>query len=165
MSQEILKTEKAITLVKETFATELSRQLKLVKVSSPIAVLDGTGINDDLNGIERPVTFPVKSLKDMRAVVVHSLAKWKRLRLMQLGMEPDSGILTDMKALRPDEDFTALHSIYVDQWDWGAENFTGGQNARPVLRKPSKKYMPHSKIRKRWSICIILILSLFFLQI
>ncbi len=118
MKQEILKTEKAITLVKETFEGELSRQLKLVKVSSPIAVLDGTGINDDLNGIERPVSFPVKSMEDKRAVVVHSLAKWKRLRLKQLEMEPNSGIITDMRALRPDEDFTALHSIYVDQWDW-----------------------------------------------
>lgn len=118
MKTEILKTEEAITLVKETFAGELTRQLSLVKVSSPIAVLDGTGINDDLNGIERPVSFPVKALKDQRAVVVHSLAKWKRLRLKQLGMEPGSGILTDMRALRPDEDYTALHSIYVDQWDW-----------------------------------------------
>ncbi|MEN6618433.1 MAG: aspartate--ammonia ligase [Rikenellaceae bacterium] len=118
MKQEILKTEKAISLVKETFAGELSRQLSLVTVSSPIAVLDGTGINDDLNGIERPVFFPVKALKDKKAVVVHSLAKWKRLRLKQLEVEPNCGILTDMKALRPDEDFTALHSIYVDQWDW-----------------------------------------------
>ncbi len=118
MKTEILRTEEAISLVKETFAGELARELQLVKVSSPIAVLDGTGINDDLNGIERPVTFPVKALHDQRAVVVHSLAKWKRLRLMQLGIEPGYGILTDMRALRPDEDFTALHSIYVDQWDW-----------------------------------------------
>ncbi len=118
MKHEILKAEVAISLVKETFAKELSSQLSLVKVSSPIAVLDGTGINDDLNGIERPVSFPVKALDDKRAVVVHSLAKWKRLRLKQLDIEEGSGILTDMKALRPDEDFTALHSIYVDQWDW-----------------------------------------------
>ena len=118
MKKEILKTEEAISLVKETFAGELARQLRLVKVSSPIAVLDGTGINDDLNGVERPVTFPVKAIEDRKAVVVHSLAKWKRLRLRQLDIESGAGILTDMRALRPDEDYTALHSIYVDQWDW-----------------------------------------------
>jgi aspartate--ammonia ligase len=116
--QEMLKTEEAITLVKETFAKELSKQLHLVKVSAPIAVLDGTGINDDLNGIERPVAFPVKSLSEKKAVVVHSLAKWKRLRLKELGIEAGKGILTDMRALRPDEDYSPLHSIYVDQWDW-----------------------------------------------
>ena len=115
---EILKTEQAITLVKETFEKQLAKQLQLIKVSSPIAVLDGTGINDDLNGIERAVSFPIKSMNEQKAVVVHSLAKWKRLRLKQLGIEVGTGILTDMRALRPDEDYTHLHSIYVDQWDW-----------------------------------------------
>ncbi len=116
--QDILKTEEALTVVKETFARELAKQLSLVKVSAPIAVLDGTGINDDLNGIERPVSFPVKSLQEQKAVVVHSLAKWKRLRLKELGVEKGKGILTDMRALRPDEDYSPIHSIYVDQWDW-----------------------------------------------
>ena len=115
---EMLKTEEAITLVKETFSKELAKQLNLVKVSSPIALLDGTGINDDLNGIERPVTFPIKTLQETKAVVVHSLAKWKRLRLKEFEIEPGKGILTDMRALRPDEDYSPLHSIYVDQWDW-----------------------------------------------
>ncbi len=118
MYQKILETERAITLVKDSFERHLSVELSLIKVSSPIAVLEGTGINDDLNGVERPVSFPVKSLGERRAQVVHSLAKWKRLRLMQLGVEPDKGILTDMRALRPDEDYTNLHSVYVDQWDW-----------------------------------------------
>lgn len=140
MKQEILKTEKAITLVKETFEGELSRQLKLVKVSSPIAVLDGTGINDDLNGIERPVSFPVKSMEDKRAVVVHSLAKWKRLRLKQLEMEPNSGIITDMRALRPDEDFTALHSIYVDQWDWEQRIWPGDRTLNRLKETVKKIY-------------------------
>jgi len=140
MKQEILKTEKAITLVKETFAGELSRQLSLVKVSSPIAVLDGTGINDDLNGIERPVTFPVKALEDKKAVVVHSLAKWKRLRLKQLDMEPGTGILTDMRALRPDEDFTALHSIYVDQWDWEQRILPGERTLSRLMETVRKIY-------------------------
>ena len=116
--QDILKTESAIAFVKSTFAQALCQQLHLVPVSAPIAVLDGTGINDDLNGVERPVSFPVRSLGERKAVVVHSLAKWKRLRLQQLGIAPGQGILTDMRALRPDEDYTALHSIYVDQWDW-----------------------------------------------
>jgi aspartate--ammonia ligase len=116
--QEMLKTEKAITIVKEIFSRELSKQLDLDKISSPLIVLDGTGINDDLNGIERPVSFPIKAFGDKKGVVVHSLAKWKRLRLKELGIELDKGILTDMRALRPDEEYTPLHSIYVDQWDW-----------------------------------------------
>ncbi|OFY26689.1 MAG: aspartate--ammonia ligase [Bacteroidetes bacterium GWF2_41_61] len=118
MDQKILETEKAITFVKYRFTKHLAQQLNLIKVSSPLAVLDGTGINDDLNGTERPVSFPVKALGEQKAQVVHSLAKWKRLRLMQLGIEADRGILTDMRALRPDEDYTNLHSVYVDQWDW-----------------------------------------------
>jgi aspartate--ammonia ligase len=90
----------------------------LIPVSSPLVVLDGTGINDDLNGIERPVAFPIKSLDEQRAVVVHSLAKWKRIRLKELELEQEEGIITDMRALRPDEDYSPIHSIYVDQWDW-----------------------------------------------
>lgn len=115
---EILKTELAITLVKETFSKKLAKQLNLVKISSPLIVLDGIGINDDLNGIERPVSFPIKQLKEKKGVVVHSLAKWKRWRLKELEIAYGKGILTDMRALRPDEDYTPLHSIYVDQWDW-----------------------------------------------
>ncbi|HYK75759.1 MAG TPA: aspartate--ammonia ligase, partial [Daejeonella sp.] len=114
----LLQTEEAISFVKETFTRELARQLKLYKVSAPIAVLANTGINDDLSGIERAVSFPIKALDDQKAVVVHSLAKWKRLRLKELGIEPGKGLLTDMHALRPDEDFSPIHSIYVDQWDW-----------------------------------------------
>lgn len=117
-ARQLLETEEAISFVKDTFARELARQLQLTKVSAPIAVLDGTGINDDLNGTERPVGFPIKALGEQRAVVVHSLAKWKRLRLTQLGIPAGRGILTDMRALRPDEDYSPIHSIYVDQWDW-----------------------------------------------
>ncbi len=113
-----LKTEEAITFIKETFSKTIAKKLNLLKVSSPLVVLDGTGINDDLNGIERPVLFPIKGLEERKAVVVHSLAKWKRVRLKEFGIEPGKGILTDMRALRPDEDFSPLHSVYVDQWDW-----------------------------------------------
>lgn len=118
MGRNLLKREQAITLVKETFASNLKNILNLIPVSSPLIVLDGTGINDDLNGIERPVAFPIKSLDEQRAVVVHSLAKWKRVRLKELEIEPQEGIITDMRALRPDEDYSPIHSIYVDQWDW-----------------------------------------------
>jgi aspartate--ammonia ligase len=115
---ELLKTEEAIGFTKEMFAKQLAEQLSLTKVSAPIAVLDGTGINDDLNGVERAVSFPIKSMQERKAVVVHSLAKWKRLRLQELEVEKGKGLLTDMRALRPDEDYSPLHSIYVDQWDW-----------------------------------------------
>lgn len=114
----MLETEAAISFVKERFAEHLCKKLDLVKVSSPIAVLDGTGINDELNGVERPVSFPIKALGGQQAQVVHSLAKWKRVRLMDLGVENEKGIVTDMRALRPDEEYTNIHSIYVDQWDW-----------------------------------------------
>ncbi|MDD2491531.1 MAG: aspartate--ammonia ligase [Bacteroidales bacterium] len=115
---QLLETEEAITFVKERFERELCCKLNLVRVSSPIAILEGNGINDDLNGVERPVSFAVKSLGENRAQIVHSLAKWKRIRLMQMGMPPGRGIITDMRALRPDEEYTNLHSVYVDQWDW-----------------------------------------------
>ena len=112
------QTEKAIKAVKDMFQDNLSAQLALLRVTAPMTVLSGTGINDDLNGVERPVRFPVRSLDERQAEVVHSLAKWKRLKLAKLGIAPGRGIYTDMNALRPDEDLDNLHSIYVDQWDW-----------------------------------------------
>ena len=112
------QTEKAIKAVKDMFQANLSAQLVLLRVTAPMMVLSGQGLNDDLNGVERPVKFPVKSLADASAEVVHSLAKWKRLKLAELGVAPGRGIYTDMNALRPDEDLDNIHSIYVDQWDW-----------------------------------------------
>ena len=112
------QTEKAIKAVKDMFQENLSAQLALLRVTAPMMVLSGQGLNDDLNGVERPVKFPVKSMGDAPAEVVHSLAKWKRLKLAELGVEPGRGIYTDMNALRPDEDLDNIHSIYVDQWDW-----------------------------------------------
>jgi len=111
-------TEKAIKAVKDMFQQNLSAQLALLRVTAPMVVKSGTGINDDLNGVERPVRFPIKSLNDAPAEVVHSLAKWKRLKLAQMKVTPGRGIYTDMNALRPDEDLDNIHSIYVDQWDW-----------------------------------------------
>jgi len=118
MSRALLFREQAISFVKDEFSKALQNELNIIPVSGPLVVLDGTGVNDDLNSIERPVKFPIKSLNDNNAVVVHSLAKWKRIRLKELEIEPNEGILTDMRALRPDEDYSPIHSIYVDQWDW-----------------------------------------------
>ncbi len=115
--RKILKTEKAIEQVKERFAQELCARLSLDKISAPIAVLEHTGLNDELNGVEKPVSFTIKALNNAHAVIVHSLAKWKRLRLKELEIQPGKGILTDMKALRPDEDLSPIHSVFVDQWD------------------------------------------------
>ena len=114
----IENTEKAIKAVKDMFQNNLSAQLSLLRVTAPMMVLSGTGINDDLNGVERPVRFPVKELGDRSAEVVHSLAKWKRMKLAEMQLAPGRGIYTDMNALRPDEELDNIHSIYVDQWDW-----------------------------------------------
>ncbi|MCQ2175667.1 MAG: aspartate--ammonia ligase [Bacteroidales bacterium] len=111
-------TEKAIKAVKDMFQSNLSAQLALLRVTAPMVVLSGTGINDDLNSIERPVRFPIKDMGEQKAEVVHSLAKWKRLKLAEMKLEEGRGIYTDMNALRPDEDLDNIHSIYVDQWDW-----------------------------------------------
>jgi len=111
-------TERAIKAVKDMFQQNLSAQLALLRVTAPMVVLSGQGLNDDLNGVERPVRFPVKGLQDQTAEVVHSLAKWKRVKLANMGIKPGRGIYTDMNALRPDEELDNIHSIYVDQWDW-----------------------------------------------
>ena len=112
------ETEQAIKLIKDFFELSLSSELRLRRITAPLFVKKGSGINDDLSGIERPVTFPIKSMDDAEAEIVHSLAKWKRLALAQLGVESGYGVYTDMNALRPDEVFSNIHSIYVDQWDW-----------------------------------------------
>ncbi len=118
MRIDILEREQQISFVKDTFQQALARQLDLTKVSSPIAIIHGQGINDELNGVERSVQFPVKSMGDKNAVIVNSLAKWKRIKLYELEFKAGKGILTDMRAIRPDEDYSEIHSIYVDQWDW-----------------------------------------------
>jgi aspartate--ammonia ligase len=115
---DLKQTEKAIKLVKDTFQENLSGELRLRRVTAPLFVLKGTGVNDDLNGVERKVTFPVKDLDDRPAEVVNSLAKWKRMALADYGIENGYGIYTDMNAIRPDEELDNLHSLYVDQWDW-----------------------------------------------
>ncbi len=112
------QTEHAIVAIKDFFQLALSTELNLYRVTAPLFVGAGTGINDDLNGVERPVSFPVKDMGEAKMEIVQSLAKWKRLKITSLGLEPGFGIYTDMNALRPDEELDAIHSIYVDQWDW-----------------------------------------------
>ena len=112
------QTELAIRQVKEFFQTNLAFELNLMRATAPLFVLSGTGINDDLNGTERPVAFPIKGLGDSRAEIVQSLAKWKRLQLASFSLRPGEGLYTDMNAIRADEELDNLHSLYVDQWDW-----------------------------------------------
>lgn len=127
---DMLRTEEAIFFIKERFRKRLAHYLNLVNVSAPIAVLDGTGINDDLNGVEKPLSFPVKGINDQNAVIVQSLAKWKRLRLKEFGIPAETGLLTDMRAIRPSEDLSPIHSVYVDQWDWEKHISTGQRTVR-----------------------------------
>jgi aspartate--ammonia ligase len=114
----VKQTEQGIKLVKDSFESGLAAELKLTRVTAPLFVLKGTGINDDLNGVERPVSFRIKCMDEAVAEVVHSLAKWKRMMLADYGIAMGYGLYTDMNALRPDEDLGNIHSIYCDQWDW-----------------------------------------------
>ncbi len=113
----IYETQKAIGQVKRIFEDNLSGALNLIRVSAPLFVEAKTGLNDDLNGIERPVSFDVKQTGG-QVQIVHSLAKWKRMALYKYSFPVGQGLYTDMNAIRRDEDMDALHSIYVDQWDW-----------------------------------------------
>ena len=117
---DMRQTEQGIKLIKEFFQQNISTELRLRRVTAPLFVLQGLGLNDDLNGVERPVTFPVKDIGGAKAEVVHSLAKWKRLTLAEYGVAAGYGIYTDMNAIRADEELDNLHSLYVDQWDWEA---------------------------------------------
>ncbi|MBR7132694.1 MAG: aspartate--ammonia ligase [Clostridia bacterium] len=110
-------TQSAIALVKDKFAAELCDSLDLSRVSAPLFVKQGSGLNDDLNGVERPVSFDILETGEI-AEVVHSLAKWKRMALLKYGFPLHTGLYTDMNAIRRDETCDSLHSIYVDQWDW-----------------------------------------------
>lgn len=128
------ETELAIKRVKDFFLQSLSTELRLRRVTAPLFVLRGLGINDDLNGIERPVCFPIKDMNESTAEVVHSLAKWKRLTLAEYEVEPGFGIVTDMNAIRADEELDNIHSLYVDQWDW-ERTMTAEQRNIAYLKK------------------------------
>ena len=114
----ILETEVAIKFIKDSFERELADALNLTRVSAPLFVFPETGLNDNLNGIERPVEFDILDIGKRNVQVVQSLAKWKRLALKKYGFTIGTGLYTDMNAIRRDETLDAIHSIYVDQWDW-----------------------------------------------
>lgn len=115
----LIETEVAIKMIKDTFERRLAEQLRLTRVSAPLFLLKNTGLNDDLNGVERPVAFTSNEIKnDEKIEIIHSLAKWKRDALHRYGFEQHTGLYTDMNAIRRDEELDNLHSMYVDQWDW-----------------------------------------------
>lgn len=116
--QSIKETEIAIKEVKDYFERALAKELNLTRVSAPLFVKPESGLNDNLNGFERPVSFGIKEQQDAPVEIVHSLAKWKRMALSQYGFSHGEGLYTDMSAIRRDEDTDNIHSIYVDQWDW-----------------------------------------------
>ncbi len=117
-TQSIKETEIAIKDVKDFFERILAKELNLTRVSAPLFVKPETGLNDNLNGVERPVSFGIKEQNDSVAEIVHSLAKWKRMALKRYEFNEGEGLYTDMSAIRRDEDTDNIHSIYVDQWDW-----------------------------------------------
>lgn len=114
----IRETEVAIKEVKDYFERALAKELNLTRVSAPLFVRPETGLNDNLNGVERPVSFGIKEQNEAVAEIVHSLAKWKRMALHKYGFSSGEGLYTDMSAIRRDEETDNIHSIYVDQWDW-----------------------------------------------
>lgn len=145
------ETELAIKRVKDFFLSSLSTELRLRRVTAPLFVLRGLGLNDDLNGIERPVSFPIKDMNEATAEVVHSLAKWKRVTLAEYGVQPGFGIVTDMNAIRADEELDNLHSMYVDQWDWERVMTAGERNLAFLRRIVEKIY--NSILRTEFYIC------------
>ena len=145
------QTEQGIKTIKEFFQANLSTELRLRRVTAPLFVLRGLGINDDLSGTERPVTFPIKDLGDQTAEVVHSLAKWKRLILGEQEIQPGYGIYTDMNAIRADEELDNLHSLYVDQWDWEAVIRESDRNIDFLRRVVRRIY--HAILRTEFLTC------------
>lgn len=114
----VKETQEAIKYIRDTFQKEFGRQMGLLRVSAPLYVQESSGLNDNLNGTEKPVSFTMKSIGNENIEVVHSLAKWKRMALKKYGFEVHEGLYTNMNAIRKDEDLDNLHSSYVDQWDW-----------------------------------------------
>lgn len=145
------QTEEGIRFVKKFFQTSLASDLRLRRVTAPLFVLKGTGINDDLNGTERAVTFPIKELGDAQAEVVHSLAKWKRLTLADYRIENGYGIYTDMNAIRGDEELGNLHSLYVDQWDW--ERVISNEDRTIPFLKSIVRRIYNAMLRTEYAVC------------
>ena len=114
----VRETQEAIKYIRDTFQKEFGKEMHLERISAPLFVTQSSGLNDNLNGIERPVQFDIAAIPGETVEVVHSLAKWKRMALKEYGFEPGEGLYTNMNAIRRDEELDNLHSCYVDQWDW-----------------------------------------------
>ena len=114
----VRETQEAIKYIRDTFQKEFGREMNLERISAPLFVEKSSGLNDNLNGVERPVQFDIAGIPGETVEVVHSLAKWKRMALHEYGFLPGEGLYTNMNAIRRDEDLDNLHSCYVDQWDW-----------------------------------------------
>ena len=115
---DVRTTQEAIKYIRDTFQKELGKEMNLERISAPLFVSKSSGLNDNLNGVERPVQFDMAGIEGETMEVVHSLAKWKRMALHEYGFKPGEGLYTNMNAIRRDEELDNLHSIYVDQWDW-----------------------------------------------
>jgi aspartate--ammonia ligase len=137
---DLKKTEQAIRHIKEFFQINLAIELNLIRVTAPLFVKSLTGINDDLNSIEKPISFTVKDLDNMSVEIVQSLAKWKRLMLANYQFKLGDGLYTDMNAIRPDEKLDNLHSLYVDQWDWEKVISTEDRNLKYLQEVVKKIY-------------------------
>ncbi len=142
-------TEIAIKTIKEGFQTELASALNLRRVTAPLFVLSGTGLNDDLNGVEHAVSFTIDAMGGAKAEVVHSLAKWKRAKLGAYDIAPGFGLYTDMNAIRTFEDLDNLHSLYVDQWDWEKTITEADRNLDYLKATAEKIYNVVREIEKR----------------
>ena len=145
-------TQVAIKTVKDFFQKTLAEQLYLLRVSAPLFVTPESGLNDNLNGVERPVTFGIKEQNERPAEIVHSLAKWKRYALKQYGFHIGEGLYTDMSAIRRDEDTDNIHSIYVDQWDWEKILLKEDRNVEYLKDTVRKVYKALKKTEKYMSI-------------
>ncbi len=148
---DVSQTEQAIKQIKDFFQLNLASELRLRRVTAPLFVKQGTGINDNLNGIERPVSFPMKDLGEDVAEIVQSLAKWKRMALADLEIKDGFGLYTDMNAIRPDEELTNIHSLYVDQWDW--ERVITAEDRNLDFLKYIVKKIYSAMVRTEYHIC------------
>ena len=144
-------TESGIKLIKEFFQDNLATGLHLRRVTGPLFVRRGLGLNDDLSGTERPVSFPIRAMGGVEAEVVHSLAKWKRLTLAEQQVPTGYGIYTDMNAIRADEDLDCLHSLYVDQWDW--ERVIAPEERTVDFLRQTVKNIYYAMLRTEFLVC------------
>jgi aspartate--ammonia ligase len=148
---DLKRTEQGIKLIKDFFQASISSELKLRRVTAPLFVLSGTGINDNLSGKEQAVNFPIKDMQNQTAEIVHSLAKWKRLILSEYKIESGYGIYTDMNAIRADEELGNLHSLYVDQWDW--EKVISAEQRNIAFLKSTVRSIYGALLRTEYVVC------------